>query len=376
MKGSTILDIFETYSKNLGEKSALILEDGLSFTYEELDGLASHLGKELAAAIARLTLAASAPNNKDNDHHQQHHNKGSPVSAEATPLVAVMMTRGVSLVASILGILKAGAAYVPVDPAFPPDRQSHIFSHSKCQVLITDAESYDQAQSLGVIFPPTIVINSELLLSKARETKRRGNKKLFTPPPGLVLRTLSLPLVEQILDDKTAIMQQLRSDATLREDGGLMYVLYTSGSTGKPKGVMVKQAGVVNIVEWFAEALHVSPKSRVLGLTTFCFDISVLEMFLPLIRGAGLVMVNQSSQKDPFQLLDVIRDRGVTVVQATPTTYEMLFATGWKGDPTIDFLVGGEAFRPSIIPLAKNCRSLRNVCKYHKLFASSALHNL
>jgi non-ribosomal peptide synthetase component F len=142
-----------------------------------------------------------------------------------------------------------------------------------------------------------------------------------------------------------------------------MYVLYTSGSTGKPKGVMVKQAGVVNIVEWFAQALGVDATSRVLGLTTFCFDISVLEMYLPLICGAGLVMVEQSSQKDPFQLLDVIRDQCVTVVQATPTTYEMLFATGWKGDPSIDFLVGGEAFRPSIIPLAKNCRSLRNVCK-------------
>lgn len=84
-------------------------------------------------------------------------------------------------------------------------------------------------------------------------------------------------------------------------------------------------------------------------------------MFLPLVRGAALVMVNQSSQKDPFQLLDVIRDTKVTVVQATPTTFEMLFATGWTGDESTDFLVGGEAFRPSILKLAEKSKSLRNV---------------
>ena len=84
-------------------------------------------------------------------------------------------------------------------------------------------------------------------------------------------------------------------------------------------------------------------------------------MFLPLVRGAALVMVNQSSQRDPFQLLDVIKEAKVTVVQATPTTYEMLLATGWTGDITIDFLVGGEAFRPSLLELAERCKSLRNV---------------
>ena len=74
-------------------------------------------------------------------------------------------------------------------------------------------------------------------------------------------------------------------------------------------------------------------------LTTFCFDISVLEMFLPLTRGALLVLAKSSTQKDPFRLLELMEETKVSVFQATPTTYEMMFATGWEGDMSIDFLV-------------------------------------
>ena len=122
-------------------------------------------------------------------------------------------------------------------------------------------------------------------------------------------------------------------------EGGLAYVLYTSGSTGKPKGVMVKQEGVVNVVNWFADEIPVRSTSRVLGLTTLCFDISVLELFMPLLRGATLVLARSSTQKDPFRLLDYMQEASVDVMQATPTTYEMLLATGWNGDNRLDFLV-------------------------------------
>jgi len=88
-------------------------------------------------------------------------------------------------------------------------------------------------------------------------------------------------------------------------------------------------------------------------------------VFLPLTRGGLLVMADSSTQKDPFRLLDLMDAFQVTVFQATPTTYEMMLATGWKGDPRIDFLVGGEAFRPSLLPIADKaggrCKSLRNV---------------
>ena len=137
---------------------------------------------------------------------------------------------------------------------------------------------------------------------------------------------------------------------------------------------MVTEAGVANIVEWFANELDIGLDSVVLGLTTFCFDISMLEIFLPLTRGGVLVVANSSTQKDPFRLVDLIKEFKISVFQATPTTYEMMLATGWQGDANVDFLVGGEAFRPTLLPLIINtnidtsnsnsnmgCKSLRNV---------------
>ena len=101
----------------------------------------------------------------------------------------------------------------------------------------------------------------------------------------------------------------------------------------------MKQSGVVNVTNWFADQIPVVPSSKVLALTTLCFDISVLEVFMPLLRGATLVLAKSSTQKNPFRLLDYVQEAGVTVMQATPTTYEMMLATGWTGDPNVDFLV-------------------------------------
>jgi non-ribosomal peptide synthetase component F len=147
-----------------------------------------------------------------------------------------------------------------VDPSFPPDRQTHIFSHSKCQVLITDEESLRLALSLGVIVPPTLVVDTIAIGSRS-----------VTDSSDFISRSLHLPSFKNM--EKNALLAGARAKVATRDDGGLAYVLYTSGSTGKPKGVMVKQAGVVNIVNWFADELSVGRHSRVLGLTTFCFDI-------------------------------------------------------------------------------------------------------
>ena len=152
-------------------------------------------------------------------------------------------------------------AYVPVDPAFPPDRQTHIFAHSKCQVLITDSKSLALALSLGVIVPPTLVVDTAAIAKRI----------IISSHHSLILKRLDLPSFDGM--DKDAELAEARGKVFTREDGGLGYVLYTSGSTGKPKGVMVNQRGVVNIVNWFANELNVNSRSRVLGLTTFCFDI-------------------------------------------------------------------------------------------------------
>jgi hypothetical protein len=124
---------------------------------------------------------------------------------------------------------------------------------------------------------------------------------------------------------------------------------------------MVTQVGVANIVKYFADALSVGSGRVVMALTTFCFDISMLEVFLALTRGAAVLLALGSTQKDPFQIIHLLETHRVTVFQATPTTYEMLLAAGWTGDKSIDFLIGGEAFRSSVLPIANNCSSMRNV---------------
>ena len=224
----------------------------------------------------------------------------------------------------------------------PPDGQFYIFSHSKCQLLVADHDSYRSAVTLGAELPSFIIVDS------------------FTGEVDFA----TLPRIKKAEDfDWNDVKNDIPVEVT-RET--LAYVLYTFGSTGKPKGVMVKQLGVANIVDWFAEEMNVSPhNSIVMDLTMFCFDISVLEVFLPLTRGGLLVLADSLIQKDPFRLLELMAAFKVSVFQATPANYEMMLATGLKLDPFIDFLVGGEAFRPSLLPITDKaggrCKSLRNV---------------
>ena len=309
---------------------ALTIEDGRIFTYQELNSLADDLARYICHAMDQLTKVEDGGGDDD----------------DGTPLVSIMMNRDVGAIGSMLGILKAGAAYVPVDPAFPPDRQSYIFRHSRCHLAVLDEDCLEKARALGVDLPPTIVVSSTL--SKAVP----ASEQLLSFPSNLLSKG-NTNSAESVRTKRTAALG--------RVNGGLAYVLYTSGSTGNPKGVMVKQEGVVNIVDWFAHELAMASGKKVLCLTTFCFDISVLEIYMPLLHGATLVLAYSSTQKDSFRLADILQEYSVDVLQATPTTFEMLLATGWKGDAQLDLLIGGEAFRPTLLPLVAPSRSVRNV---------------
>jgi non-ribosomal peptide synthetase component F len=294
----TIIDHFESCVASYPFNVAVMLENGEKLLYSELDLLATNIQNIVFEKITNITNNNTNNTSNNNDNME-------------TPLVAVMMDRGFSFIVAMLGILKAGAAYVPVDPSFPPDRQIHIFTHSKCQYLIVDEACYEAAQLLGVDLPPLLHMDSK------GNVKEKGQRS--------VINSYDADSIKKYRQENN--------------DDRLAYVLYTSGSTGKPKGVMVQHAGVANIVNWFANELKVDVNSRVMGLTTFCFDISVLEMFLPLTRGGQLILAKTSTQKDPFVLLELMQSAGVTIFQATPTTYEMMLATGWKGNKSIDFLV-------------------------------------
>ena len=319
---NSLIAVFEEQVKDHPEEIALIVEDGrASWTYRELDNLAAELSVHIATKIDSLQI---------------------DMGGNDTPLVSVMMNReGAGIVAAILATLKAGAAYVPVDPSFPSDRQSYIFKHSRCHLAVVDEECLEKAKELGIDLPPTVVVISRTAVVSKQQ-------------PPLAAGAVQQQLQQESITDK-------RAEARKRVNGGLAYVLYTSGSTGNPKGVMVAHEGVVNIISWFGNELVVGPGKKILGLTTFCFDISVLEMFMPLLHGATLVLAFSSTLRDPFRLLDIVEEQRIDVVQATPTTFEMMLATGWRGDPLLDVLVGGETFRPSLLPMVANSRSVRNV---------------
>jgi len=316
--GPFVLDYFENEAATRPEAPAIALEDGRVVSYGELNARACELSRVISYIMSICPPLAEEDKFED--------------GRVDTPLVALMMDRDLAFIASMLATLKAEAGYVPVDPTFPSDRQSYIFEQSKCQCLLIDMDNFEAAKNLGVTLPKHVIC----LDSKTG--------KVINP-----------------IFDHDLLPAVVASNLRQNDPYSLAYILYTSGSTGKPKGVMVKNAGVVNQINWFAKDLGGGRQSKILGLATFCFDISVLEIFLPLTRGGLLVLAKASTQKDPYRILDLIKEHSINFFQATPTTYDMMFAIGWQGDKNIDFLVGGEAFRPSLLPAVRNCRSFRNV---------------
>ena len=135
-KSKLLIDYFEAIVREHPEYIALRLEDGRSYSYEKLDKISTELARVVAFAIYLQSLATD--NNVSS----------SDEGGTETPLVSVMMSRNLSVIASILAILKCGAAYVPVDPTFPPDRQAYIFSQSNCPLLLTDKDSYAQGRCI------------------------------------------------------------------------------------------------------------------------------------------------------------------------------------------------------------------------------------
>lgn len=196
-------------------------------------------------------------------------------------LVGICLERSLDMVVALLAVLKGGAAFIPIDPAYPADRINYVLSDSKANLLITDK---------GLL-------------------------------PG---------------------------DAGGQVAPGLAYVIYTSGSTGTPKGVMIEHAALVNFLNAMKELLHFNADSSVLAVTTFSFDIAYLELFLPLITGAKVIIASREAAMDGYLLQELIHLHRPTHMQATPATWQMLLDSGWKNSEQIVILSGGEAINDDL----------------------------
>lgn len=198
--------------------------------------------------------------------------------------VAISLERSLELVVGLLGILKAGAAYVPLDPSYPTDRLHHMLRDSAPSALITTHELLSQLPAVTV--------------------------------PVLCLDTDRERWLQQSEHNPDAAALGLRPHH-------LAYVIYTSGSTGLPKGVMNQHDGVVNRLLWARNAYGVDEHSRVLQKTPFSFDVSVWEFFLPLLSGAQLVVAAPDGHKDPGYLLEIMASAGITLVHFVPSMLQV-----------------------------------------------------
>jgi amino acid adenylation domain-containing protein len=234
-------------------------------------------------------------------------------------VVGVAVNRSPEMIISLLAILKAGAAYVPLDPLYPKDRIRFMMEDSSAKILITSQQYKGHFQSGSV----------ELLIETALE-KQSGYSKENPDVP-------------------------VSSDA-------LAYILYTSGSTGKPKGVMVEHRNLVNLLCSMQRMPGISVQDRLLAVTTISFDIAGLEIFLPLLTGAELVLTNDQGSRDGRMLTEMIKKENISIIQATPATYKMMLDAGWEGKPDLRILCCGEPMSRDLAKkLISRCAALYNM---------------
>lgn len=247
--------------------------------------------------------------------------------------VAVFLPRTVYLPVSLLGILKAGAAYIPLDPVFPPGRISMILDDSTPSAIITDSVF---SGLLPENRPETILMINDLSIF--------GIDSVNLPEPN---------------PDQPA------------------YLIYTSGSTGKPKGVVIGHRSVVNFLVSMKKSPGMDTGQKLLAVTTVTFDIAVLELFLPLIAGGQCHILSHEAAVDPYLLSDAIRRIKPDVIQATPVTYRMLFSIGWEGLSSLRVLCGGEAMPVDLAgQLLRTCREVWNMYGPTETTVWSTIHRV
>jgi amino acid adenylation domain-containing protein len=278
---ASLPEMFESRAASTPEAVAVV-SAGESLTYAELDRRASRLAARLGALGVRPGT-----------------------------LVGVFLERSTSMPVGLLGILKSGGGYVPLDADYPRERLAHMLAESRPAVVLTQRDLLDRL--------PT---------SDAARL-----------------------CVDDPLEEDGAARFSIRP-----ADGDLAYVIFTSGSTGRPKGVGVTHAALRNVVASVRRLVGLSEGDTLLAVTTLCFDIASLEMLLPVVGGGRVVVARREDVADPRALARLLETNEATVMQATPATWRMLLDASWPGAPRLKVMCGGEALT------AELARALRTRC--------------
>ncbi len=227
---------------------------------------------------------------------------------KAKDIVAIGNSRSIPMIANALAILKCGAAYLPIDPNLPIKRIKYMLDDS----------------------------NSKLLISENRY------KHLFSD-----INDKDVIFYDSVKSEIQFQSEDLKPCEISTED--LAYLIYTSGSTGNPKGVKIPHRAVVNFLESMAIKPGLEHNDTMLAITTQSFDISVLELFLPLIKGGKVILAQEIETKNGQCLIELIEKNDVTIMQATPMTWNILLHNNWNGKQNLKALCGGEPISTNLI---------------------------
>jgi amino acid adenylation domain-containing protein len=261
-------ELIEAQARQTPEAEAAIFE-GISWTYREL----MNRVEILSGGLRKAGIA-----------------KGS--------LVAVLLHRSLDLLAGILAVLKAGAAYLPLDPKAPRAQLAVCIENAKPAAILTERSVEQFPESTA----PALIV------------EQLGSEGM----PGPEAAEIAGP------DD-------------------IAYVIHTSGTTGTPKAVEIAHASIVNLLTSMREAPGFLAADRLLAVTTISFDIAALELFLPLISGGSVTIASEATASDPYLLAAAIKNSACTVMQATPATWFSLLSIGWRGpERPMKVLCGGE----------------------------------
>lgn len=224
-------------------------------------------------------------------------------------VIGLTAQRSLNMVIGLLGITRAGGAYVPLGPDYPVERLRYMAEDSGVRLILTEAHLVGAVEGWAGEGARIVALDGDW----DRIEEEASNEPLKLAGP----------------DD-------------------LAYVMYTSGSTGKPKGVMIPHRALTNFLVSMGKEPGLGADDRLFAVTTYCFDISGLELYLPLINGAQCHICPESALRDGVQLLAEIRRVKPSFMQATPATWTMLFHAGWGNEERMKILCGGEALPDSL----------------------------
>jgi len=302
-------EMFEAQAARTPDAVAVVCEDQ-QITFRELD----HRANQLAQYLQKLGIGPEV-------------------------LVGIYVERSLEMFIAVLGVLKAGGAYVPLDPMYPPERVAYALDEAQVAVLLT--QSKIESRRWKIEDGKSKIDNGGWKVEDgdSRFSILDPQSSILASPVKIICLDTEWPQIAAMSTAKpaTQVMPQ-----------NLAYVIFTSGSTGKPKGVAIIHQALVNLMNAMRQQPGLNETDVMPALATLSFDMSVPEVYLPLVTGARLILASRDTAMDGRKLMTAIIESGTNVIHATPATWRLLIESGWQGHAKLKMICGAEPMPPDL----------------------------